>query len=214
MKNWMTIIILIMTMGMMTSCDEDNKIAFKLDGEWRGDFGMNYTIEYRGRMYTFDSYDTYLVFYNDGIASTHGWGKQVDYYEFGPYEYQFYRFNWHIRDRVLYLEYPYNRELNTRIYNFKMSFSHFTGWFDGSDVYFDLRKLNSNYDWEIYHDNYAYGDRYNWNWSSPYPYYTRAQATTDETVNEEVNDSTAKNNEFRIVVYGNRFTDKKEDNAN
>ena len=42
---------------------EDTNKSMVLSGEWRGDFGMFY--DYRdnnGRVYTFDSYDTYLTF--------------------------------------------------------------------------------------------------------------------------------------------------------
>ena len=205
MKTWMMMLIMIMTAGILTSCEEDNKLAFRLGGDWRGDFGMNYTMEYRGRLYTFDSYDTYLVFYNDGIASTHGWGKQVDYYDFGPYEYQYYRFNWRIRDGIIYISYPAHPELEVSIYDYKMSWGHFTGWFDDSDVRFDLRKLvDTDYDWDYYRNDYAYGYNNSWSWGGGYyPYYSKTRAGMEGVDNEEVGN--AGTEEFRVVGIGNRY---------
>lgn len=216
MKTWMMMLIMIMTAGIMTSCEEDRKLGFRLDGEWRGDFGMNYTIEYRGQLYTYDSYDTYLVFYNDGIASSHGWGKQVDYYDYGPYEYQYYRFNWYIRDGRIHITYPRNPELEVTIYNYRMSYSHFYGTFGTSNISFDLRKLTGDYDWDYYYSDYSYGTRYDWNYGyygGNYPYYSKTRATDKTTDSVAVKNGKKTDEEFRIVKVGNRFTEsqKKDD---
>lgn len=224
MNNWMMTLIAIFTMGIFTSCEEDNKIAFRLDGEWRGDFGMNYTIERNGRLYTFDSFDTYLVFYNDGVMySTHGWGKQVDYYDYGPYAYQYYRFYWRIRDGKIYLDYPYDPELNTVIYDYRISFGHFTGWFDNSDVRFDLRKLDdTSYDWEYYRGDYIYGYNNAWSWGGYYPYYVKTRSnenagnknidkkadTADYGVVER---GSSEDKNFTVVKRGNRFINPVEE---
>ncbi len=210
MKNWMMMLIMIMTASAMTSCDEDQKLAFKLDGEWRGDFGMNYTIDYRGRQYTFDSYDTYLVFYNDGIVASHGWGKQVDYYDYGPYEYQYYRFNWRIRDGIIHITYPHNPELEVTIYDYRMSYSHFTGWFGNSDISFDLRKLTGDYDWDYYCNDYSYYSRTGWSYGN-YPYYSNTRSTADSTDIKKVNAEVEDGEEFTIVGIGNRYMNNLND---
>ena len=105
MKKFRTLLITLCAMATtLTSCDEDLTRAITLSGEWEGDFGMYYEYEYHGRVYTFDSYDTRIVFYPDHDYATYGYGKQVDYYEYGPYAYQHYRFRWYISRGDLILE--------------------------------------------------------------------------------------------------------------
>lgn len=205
-------LIMVMTAGMMTSCDEvvfhagygtNGEVAFRLEGEWRGDFGMNYTTYFNGRPYTFDSYDTYLVFYpNNGYAS--GWGKQVDYYEYGPYEYQYYKFNWTVRNGILYLTYPYDPELNVRIYDYKISYNHFMGRFENSSAGFDLIKLSSPYNWGYYNGNYMYGAYDEWVWGN-YPYYAKSRAAATTNATDSVSAVKTDTNEPLIVKPGNRY---------
>lgn len=207
MKTWMMMLFMAMTAVFLGSCDEDNRLAFRLDGAWRGDFGMNYTIEYRGRLYTFDSYDTYLIFYNDGIAASHGWGKQVDYYDFGPYERQYYSFRWRIRDGIIYITYPHNPELTVEIHDYKMNFSHFTGWFGNSDVHFDLRHLSDDYDWDYYRNDYCYFERSGWSYGS-YPYYAKTRGEAAAQADSITVERAAGEEEFRVVGMGNRYMNR------
>lgn len=146
----------------LSSCDDDMSRAMTLSGEWRGDFGMFYEYEYYGRIYTFNSYDTRLVFYPDYDYATHGYGKQVDYYDQGPYVYQYYYFNWYIDRGDLVLDYPYDSNLNTVIHDYHMSSSTFYGYFGNSNNKFYLRKTADYYDWGGFTGNYYYGPRDNW----------------------------------------------------
>ena len=222
MKNWMMMLVMVMTAGMMTSCDEDEKMAFKLGGEWYGDFGMNYTVEHRGRLYTYDSYDTYLKFYNDGISASHGWGKQVDYYDYGPYEYMYYKFYWRIRDGVIHITYPRNPELEVTIYDYRMTWSRFFGWFGNSDVQFSLDRLDRDYDWDCYTNDYYCYDRGGWSfdigfgYDNYYPYYAKSRAAGDSIATKEcempdtlvvTRAAKGQEKEFRMVGRGNRYQD-------
>ena len=110
---------------VLSSCDDDMSRAMTLSGEWRGDFGMFYEYEYYGRIYTFNSYDTRLVFYPDYDYATHGYGKQVDYYDQGPYVYQYYYFNWYIDRGDLVLDYPYDQTHNTVNIDYQLSSTTF-----------------------------------------------------------------------------------------
>ena len=93
--------------------DMDVKQSIKFAGQWTGDFGMYYTYRQNGRLYTFDSYDTDIVFYPEYDGATYGYGKQVDYYERGPYEYIYNRFDWEIRNGII-KQNPYvNDSFNT-----------------------------------------------------------------------------------------------------
>ena len=227
-KTWMMMIATIMMAGIMASCDSDQKLAFRLDGAWYGDFGMNYTyIDRRGQAITVDSYDTYLKFYNDGIAASHGWGKQVDYYRYGPYERLYYRFEWRIRDGVIHITYPCDPQLSVDIYDYSLKWGHFTGWFGDSDVHFDLRSLSTDYDWDIYTGNYYeycytgwHYDGYGW-YESYYPYYAKTRTTDTTEVQTNANSTEVQadvqtpmvmkkspsmdSSERRILKIGNRY---------
>lgn len=183
MKNWMAMLVMIMTAAMMTSCDDDQRLANRLDGAWFGDFGMNYTFYDRyGHEITVNSYDTYIVFYNDAISASHGWGKQVDYYKWGPYERIFNKFTWRIRDGIVYLSYPRNPDLDVEIYDFRMSYGHFIGWFGNSKDGFDLDKLREDYDWDYYKGNYCEYYYSNWTYDGRYwyeRYYAPSRSAVD-----------------------------------
>lgn len=188
--------------GLLTSCDEDIATAETLSGEWYGDFGMFYTIEQRGHVYTFDSYDTRIVFYPDYEYATHGRGKQVDYYQYGPYEYQYYEFFWDVHNGHIALTYPYDPELNTTISNYSMNSYRFTGCFGLSSDKFYLRKIADFYDWSPYGGNYGYYDRPGW--TSYYPYYAPTRADSDSLTSGSVARE-ADAQDITILARGNRF---------
>ena len=144
--------------------DRDREESVVLSGQWYGDFGMYYMIQDRwGKWMRFDSYDTNIVFYPDYGYTNRGTGKQVDYYEYGPYAYQYYYFYWTIRNGVIYLDYPYDPGLNTAIYDYYMDYNYFKGRFGNSNSTFCLRKLVDYYDWDRFRGDYIYGasDCYN-----------------------------------------------------
>ena len=188
-----------------TSCDEDLSRAMTLSGEWQGDFGMYYDYEYRGHIYTFDSYDTRIVFYPDYDYATHGYGKQVDYYDQGPYVYQYYYFNWYMDRGDLVLEYPHDRDLNTVIHDYHMYSSSFYGYFGSSNTKFYLRKVADYYDWGGYSGYYYYDPRNDW--YSGYYNYVKVNRVDADTLTRSTplpNDGTA-NAEGRVVRRGNRL---------
>ena len=118
MKNY--VYILLISAFAFISCDDFDDInqSMALSGDWRGDFGMYYNyVDGRGRHYTFDSYDTRITFIPAYSQARHGRGTQVDYYEYGPYEYQYYKFSWEINYGVIYITYYYDHEIDTKITN-------------------------------------------------------------------------------------------------
>lgn len=174
---------------MLSSCDyiEDGRKSMVLSGEWRGDFGMFYVYrDGRGMEYTFDSYDTRITFIPAYEQAHYGRGTQVDYYDYGPYEYQYYRFNWSVDGGVIYLTYDYDHDLDTRISDYHMTNDYLTGVFDYSGTSFRLRKIVDYYDWTPYVNTYGYSSRNNWS-------YTRSAG-------EELSDSTSKAMEEGVVV--------------
>ena len=164
---------------------EDTNQSMVLSGEWRGDFGMYYTYVDRGRAYTFDCYDSYIRFIPDHAYANYGVGTQVDYYEYGPYEYQYYNFTWSINNGVIYLSYDYDHTLDARISNYHMTNDYLTGTFPASNSSFRLYKMADYYSWTPYVSIYGYGSRYDWD--DYYPYYAPATRSADE----QAADSTA-----------------------
>ena len=190
----------VMATTVLSSCDDDMSRAMTLSGEWRGDFGMFYEYEYYGRIYTFNSYDTRLVFYPDYDYATHGYGKQVDYYDQGPYVYQYYYFNWYIDRGDLVLDYPYDPNLNTVIHDYHMSSSTFYGYFGNSNNKFYLRKTADYYDWGGFTGNHYYGPRDNWYWG--YRNYVKRQPAPADSLSPIAplpSDSTAAPQEMSTV---------------
>ena len=182
------IYILLMSAFAFVSCidEEDIEQSMALSGDWRGDFGMYYNyVDGRGRHYTFDSYDTRITFIPAYSRARYGRGTQVDYYDYGPYEYQYYKFSWQISNGSLYLTYDYDPELDTRISNYRMTNDYFSGYFSNTGTSFKLYKIADYYNWTPYVNIYGYGSRYDWDYD--YPYYMPFSRSEDE----QLKDSTA-----------------------
>lgn len=166
----LTAMLCLSSCGMVIAWEEDMDVkqSIKFAGQWTGDFGMYYTYRYHGRLYTFDSYDTDIVFYPEYDGATHGYGKQVDYYERGPFEYIYNRFNWEIRNGIVYLQYHSDPSLNCAIYDYRMTSDRFQGRFGSSNDKFYLTKIADYYDWTAYMDYYFYYPNDGWYWSPMY----------------------------------------------
>lgn len=168
---------------MFQSCDDDIDRAMILSGSWRGDFGMCYYYPYHGKELQFNSYDTYIVFYPDHEYATHGYGKQVDYYDEGPYERRYYRFDWDVRNDVIYLTYPHDPELDTAIYEYRLDLDFFSGYFCNANERFRLHKLSDFYDWNYYRNDWYYYEWYDDDWYDDRYYApTKAGAENDAPI--------------------------------
>jgi hypothetical protein len=162
---------------------------------------MYYTYRQNGRLYTFDSYDTDIIFYPEYDGATYGYGKQVDYYERGPYEYIYNRFDWEIRNGIIYLEYYSDASLDCAIYDYVMTADNFRGRFGSSNDKFCLSKIADYYDWTAYMDYYNYYPNGGWYWS---PMYTQQAASPTEDTSSTENDNEL-NEKDGIVSYGKRI---------
>lgn len=188
-QNFFAILLFMMSAFAFSSCQdiEDTNQSMALSGEWRGDFGMYYDyIDGRGRHYTFDSYDTRITFIPAYSHALHGRGTQVDYYDYGPYEYQYYKFSWSINNGSLYLTYDYDPELDTRISNYRMTNDYFAGVFSSSGTSFRLYKLADYYNWTPYVNIYGYGPRNDWDvdYSDYAPYSRSGNEQVDSIASE------------------------------
>lgn len=157
-----------------TSCtDDDTEEAMVLSGEWQGNFGMYYSDGY----YEYDAAYSNLRFLPDYEYATHGEGEEIDFFDYRsgcPIRYQSFYFLWSVRYGRIYLEFPYNHNLDVVITDYRLSNSYFSGIVGNTS--FNLRKLVGYYDWNYYGDNY-YGYGY---WDGYYAK-TRSTATADST---------------------------------
>lgn len=189
--------------SLFVSCNEDVERSMALSGQWRGDWGMYYEIEHRGRIYRFDSYDTDIVFYPARDYATYGYGYQVDWYREGPYERMSYRFEWSIDNDVVRMYYPGYPEYNARIHDYYLSYDVFRGYFDGSSTPFRLYKLVDYYNWDDYARwDYHYWDSPIWSWDIYYMAKSRDGQLMQNATADTPSDSA------RVVKIGNRFDEK------
>ncbi|MBQ0056253.1 MAG: hypothetical protein KBT20_01240 [Bacteroidales bacterium] len=191
--------------AFFASCDEDTTTSMVLSGDWTGNFGMCYDYEWRGHYYTYDSYHTDISFVPSYDYSTSGYGYQVDHYNDGPYEVIYHYFTWKVEHKTIYLTYLGERDLNTCIYEYKMTNNSLTGYFDNASQRFSLRKVADYYDWTPYineFDGKYYGSRRRDSWYNSHTPRTRAEAAdiADEAMTEE----------GTIVRIGNRFSEGRE----
>lgn len=132
-----------MMFGMMfsfTSCEEDQQLAFDLQGFWSGNMHMSYVdlddVEW-------NSNDTEIYF--NCFFQTKGDGYQLDYYTGGDYPAVFHKFSWDITDGVITIKYddPRMEGFNSRIYDYQLNADRFEGYFGDSRYKFVLRKRES-----------------------------------------------------------------------
>jgi hypothetical protein len=197
-SNLMMMAVALFSVVTFTSCDEDIDEAMILSGEWSGDFGMYYEAQHprTGRWYAFDAEYTNLKFYQYDEYSTRGYGKQVDFYREGPYAYQYYDFYWEVRNGIIYLDYPYDPELNVAIRDYRLNYSKFSGWI--GDVHFELYKLRDFY-WDSYDGYYGCGWSDGWYWDDFYYSKTRGVENPESVDMDELN-----------IRRGNRFMEGKK----
>lgn len=120
-----------------------------ISGQWEGYLGKYYR-DTNG--VTHNSYRSSIVFYPDYDRSTHGYGYQEDWYTDGEYQQIFYKFTWEQNNdnKKLYLHYEYHPELNTIIREYNLNKNHFTGYFNNSNIQFDLNTSWKDYKWGDY----------------------------------------------------------------
>lgn len=150
----------------LTSChNEDVHESIVLSGQWRGDWGMFYEIADRGgRIYRYDSFDTDIVFYPEYNYASYGYGYQVDWYDYGPYERLSFRFTWRVENGIVSIYYPGYPEYNTFIRDYRLDNDYFSGYLGDSGTRFRLSKIRDYYDWSYY---YGY-DYHFWDWDYYY----------------------------------------------
>ncbi len=145
----------------------DQGRAQTISGEWQGDFGMFYQVvnPITGQKVQFDSRNSYVLFQPNYYGARSGWGKQIDFYNYGPLSRRYHRFYWEIRNGEIYLTYPSDHGLDVRIYDYYLSNSRFTGRAGDSGFRFNLGSLSFS-DWSTYTGDYYDWDNAGWSWNA------------------------------------------------
>jgi hypothetical protein len=168
-KNYTTLMMMLigmMTLTTLTSCnwfDEDEDIAYTLEGTWRGN--MKIRSEYGG--YTYYSTDTQITFLKDPYRYSSGEGYWVDSYDDAPWEYVANHITWTVNLGDIDI---YFREEGTHltIRNYRLNDDRFTGtlYDNGQRVDFSLYHTSSpswnsynRWGYDSWYDNYYYRSR-------------------------------------------------------
>ncbi len=200
-----------------SSCSKDEKIANRLAGGWKGNWGMSYTDRYG---YDHDASYSIVEFYPADDFETFGTGYQMDYYEDGPYSQLSFYFDWRVDNKRILITYPANHALDAYIsrYDYELKKDHFTGEIHGTP--FDLYKVWKYYKWYDYAALYAdkgftilyWVDGITNPYYNDYDYYyanARQNGTTADTTAIVLPDSTLKPlpEDMRPIRIFNRFAE-------
>ncbi len=152
-----------------TSCDEDEDIAYTLEGTWVGNIYVSH--EWDGRYY--DASRSYIYFNRDPYRYATGYGYWVDEYSDAPWDHIANNISWKVRNRdiIVYFE---EDDYEVTIYDYSLSDNHFVGYiytYDHKKVRFELVKTSSP-NWNSYHYGWEYWDDY---------YYGKQNGFVDET---------------------------------
>lgn len=137
------------------SCDEDDDIAYTLEGTWRGNMYISHS--YGG--YDYQSTYSEICFLRDPYTYSSGDGYWVDYYSHAPWDYVANHINWTVRNEAIYVHFI-EENSNIEIYDYRLSDNYFTGYiYDGyNEVEFRLTHVSSpnwnnfGWGWDYWYD--------------------------------------------------------------
>lgn len=148
----------------LTSCDEDDDIAYTLEGTWSGNMYVSHS--YNG--YTYDATYSEICFLRDPYTYSSGQGYWVDYYSNAPWDYVANHIDWSVNRGVIKV-YFVEEGSYIEIDDYRLSDSYFTGtiYYGNKNVDFRLRHVSSpnwndyDYGWDSWWGAKGYGTRGN-----------------------------------------------------
>lgn len=149
----MTMVAIAMLSFTVTSCDEDEAIAYTLEGTWEGNIYVSH--RYDGRYY--DASYSYVYFDRDFSRSATGYGYWIDEYSNAPWDYVANHIRWEVRNRDIEVYFEED-DYYVTIYNYSLSDRYFEGYiytYDKKKVHFNLVKTSSP-NWNNYHYGWEY----------------------------------------------------------
>ena len=174
MKKLYTMMMMAMMALVFTSCEDDEHIAYTLEGTWSGN--MYISSYYDGR--TYDATRTEITFLKDPYTYSSGSGYWVDYYSGAPWDYVANNIDWTVDWGTIKIHFV---EENTymEIYDYRLNTNNFYGTiYDG----------DSRVEFELYNTSRPRYDSYYWGydaWDYGYAWSRTRGATADSTVTVE-----------------------------
>lgn len=167
------LLMLAMTATTFSACDwwdDDDEIAYTLEGTWRGDMRIN--SNYRGTRYY--ATDTEITFLRDPSRYSSGDGYWVDYYSDAPWDYVANHISWTVNFGDIEIYFREDRTSFT-IRNYSLNDNRFSGTLYDNGQYVDFRLYHvSSPNWTRY-DHWGYDS-----WYDDY-YYSRQTRSTEGT---------------------------------
>lgn len=139
----------------LTSCDEDDEIAYTLEGLWRGN--MYVSSYYHGQTYM--ATYTEINFLRDPYQYADGDGTWVDYYSNAPFDNVANHIRWHVNNGVIHVHFL-EEGTDISIHDYRLNDNIFRGTiYDGdTQVDFRMEHIYSPNDWNYnwYNSSYWY----------------------------------------------------------
>lgn len=149
-----SMLLLVVSTLMMTSCDEEQETAMMLWGTWEGQLSTEFYQDRWGSSYGESYYTVWHFEGNPGSRQGNGW--EIDYVRGRRYAQ---RFRWQVMDGGNTVRLVYDSWDEQYIYNFYLSGDYFTGQIEdayGQLTGFRLYKVDDNgYEYDYGWDNYA-----------------------------------------------------------
>lgn len=160
----------------LTSCDEDDDIAYTLEGTWRG----NMYVSSKWDGYTYDATYTELCFVQDPYSYSSGTGYWIDFYSANaPYQYIANHTEWTVRNGVIHIH-LIEENSYVDIADYRLDDGRFDGTIYYGDQYVDFQMNHiSSPNWGSY--NYGYDYWYDY-YAKKNPATRSTGATTDQPV--------------------------------
>ncbi len=155
-STFLTMAFMALMSATMVSCDEDDAIAYTLEGTWEGD--MQVSCVYDNMVY--DALYSEINFARDPYRYSSGRGYWIDYYRHGPWgrDYVANHIEWQVTNGAIQV-YFVEEDAYIAIHDYSLSDNYFTGIiYDGDQrVNFRLRHTSSpnwndfDYGWGYYY---------------------------------------------------------------
>ena len=159
MKKYFSIATMVLAALMsmtIVSCDDDDDIAYTLEGTWEGD--MYIQSSYNG--HTYDATYSEICFLKDPYKWSSGDGYWVDYYSNAPWDYVANHIDWTVRKGVIYVHFV-EENSDIQIHDYSLSGSYFTGRIYMGSKFVDFRlRHTSSPNWNEFGWGYDYWDDY------------------------------------------------------
>lgn len=157
--SFLTLTLIALMSFSLTSCDDDEAIAYTLEGTWEGDMYVYYN--FNGE--TYSASRSILYFDRDPYSYASGSGYWIDYYNYGPYGYYATNIEWTVVNGKIRI-YSIEDNQNYYISDYSLDDGQFHGYIDygngSSSIEFHLRHTSSpnwnNYDWNGWGDYNSY----------------------------------------------------------